>query len=328
MTTTYDEVLIGGQWAKPSGGQRIEVRSPATLDVVGSVPEALEADVDAAVDAARQAVDHGALPPTPPAERAAVLKRFAELLTGRIDEVSGIITSEMGAPSATVQMMMWTPAQAVLGVYDGLAETFPWEETRHGLFGESRVRREPVGVVAAIIPWNVPLFIAINKLIPALLAGCTVILKPAPETPIDALWLGALFTEAGLPDGVLSVLPADREGSEYLVTHPGVDKVSFTGSTAPRGPSQGDVNRLSGVRATRRVARHRAAQAGVARARRQVGRDRARRRRPRGERLHARLLRAHEHRPGLRRADSDPGSAVALRRGHRGVGRGSEDVHR
>src|SRR5213078_1462594 len=97
---------------------------------------------------------------------------------------------------------------------------------------ESRVRREPVGVVAAIIPWNVPLFIAINKLIPALLAGCTVILKPAPETPIDALWLGALFTEAGLPEGVLSVLPADREVSEYLVTHPGIDKVSFTGSVA------------------------------------------------------------------------------------------------
>src|SRR3954471_23417057 len=232
MTTTYDELLIGGQWAKPSGGQRIEVRSPATLDVVGSVPEALEADVDAAVAAARQAFDHGAWPQTPPAERAAVLKRFAELLTSRIDEVSGIITSEMGAPSATVQMMMWTPAQAVLGVYDGLAESFPWEETRHGLFGESRVRREPVGVVAAIIPWNVPLFIAINKLIPALLAGCTVILKPAPETPIDALWLGGLFAEAGLPEGVLSVLPADREVSEYLVTHPGVDKVSFTGSTA------------------------------------------------------------------------------------------------
>jgi len=86
--------------------------------------------------------------------------------------------------------------------------------------------------VAAIIPWNVPLFIAINKLVPALLAGCTVILKPAPETPIDALMLGALFSEAGLPEGVLSVVPADRTVSEYLVTHPGVDKVSFTGSTA------------------------------------------------------------------------------------------------
>jgi aldehyde dehydrogenase (NAD+) len=228
----YDSLLIGGELVPPAGDQRIEVRSPATLDVVGSVPEAVEADVDAAVAAARHAFDRGLWPTTPPAERAAVIAKFTELLAARIDEVGGIITGEMGAPTATVQMMMWTPAQAVLGVYSQLAETFPWEETRTGLFGESRVRREPVGVVAAIIPWNVPLFIAINKVVPALLAGCTVILKPAPETPIDALWLGQLFTEAGLPSGVLSVLPADRAVSEYLVTHPGVDKVSFTGSTA------------------------------------------------------------------------------------------------
>src|SRR4051812_11383998 len=145
MTTTYDELLIGGQWTKPSGGQRIEVRSPATPDVVGSVPEALEADVDAAVVAARQAFDRGPWPQTPPSERAAVLKRFAELLTSRIDEVSGIITSEMGAPSATVQMMMWTPAQAVLGGYDGLAEAFPWGETRHGVFGGAPGRPGPGG---------------------------------------------------------------------------------------------------------------------------------------------------------------------------------------
>jgi aldehyde dehydrogenase (NAD+) len=228
----YDQLLIGGAWTKPSSDQRIEVRSPATLDVVGSVPEALEADVDAAVAAARQAFDHGPWPQTSPEDRAKVIAKFTEMLSSRVDEVGGIITSEMGAPSATVQMMMWTPAQAVLDVYSKLASTFPWEETRTGMFGETRVRREPVGVVAAIIPWNVPLFIAINKLIPALLSGCTVILKPAPETPIDALWLGQLFTDAGLPEGVLSVLPADRAVSEYLVTHPGVDKVSFTGSTA------------------------------------------------------------------------------------------------
>jgi betaine-aldehyde dehydrogenase len=230
--TDYDKLLIGGTWAEPSSGQRIEVRSPATLDVVGTVPEALEADVDAAVAAARQAFDRGPRPTTPPEERARVSATITELLAARLDEVSGIITGEMGAPPATVQMMMWTPASAVLDFYGKLATTFPWEETRTGMFGETRVRREPVGVVAAIIPWNVPLFIAVNKLVPALLAGCTVILKPAPETPIDALWLGQLFVEAGLPEGVLSVLPADREVSEYLVTHPGVDKVSFTGSTA------------------------------------------------------------------------------------------------
>jgi aldehyde dehydrogenase (NAD+) len=230
--TEFDSLLIGGQWVAPSGTQRIEVRSPATLEVVGWVPEALEADVDVAVAAARHAFDRGPWPRTSPEDRAKVIAKFTELLTAKVDEIGGVITDEMGAPTSTVQMMMWTPAQAVLGVYNGLVSSFPWEETRTGLFGETKVRREPVGVVAAIIPWNVPLFIAVNKLVPALLAGCTVILKPAPETPIDALMLGELFTEAGLPEGVLSVLPADRAVSEYLVTHPGVDKVSFTGSTA------------------------------------------------------------------------------------------------
>jgi len=230
--TTFDQLLVGGEWVAPSSDRRFEVRSPATLEVVGSVPEAVEADVDAAVAAARRAFDHGPWPTTSPADRAKVIARFGELLAERLGEFTSTISSEMGAPPATVEMMMYTPASAVLGVYSGLAETFPWQENRTGMFGLSKVRREPVGVVAAIIPWNVPLFIAVNKLVPALLAGCTVVLKPAPETPIDSLMLGQLFVEAGLPEGVLSVLPAEREVSEYLVTHPGIDKVSFTGSTA------------------------------------------------------------------------------------------------
>jgi betaine-aldehyde dehydrogenase len=230
--SSFDQLLIGGEWVAPASDRRFEVVSPATLQVVGSVPEAVEADVDAAVAAARQAFDHGPWPTTSPADRAKVIARFTELLAEHLEDFKSVISNEMGAPHATVEMMMYTPASAVLDVYSGLAETFPWEETRTGMFGVTKVRREPVGVVAAIIPWNVPLFIAINKLIPALLAGCTAILKPAPETPMDALMLGKLFMEAGLPEGVLSVLPAEREVSEYLVTHPGVDKVSFTGSTA------------------------------------------------------------------------------------------------
>src|SRR4051812_39577862 len=217
----YDKLLIGGEWGAPSSARGSGGRPRATLEPVGSVPEALEADVDAAVAAARHAFDRGPWPTTPPEERAAVIARFTELLTARIDEIGGIITAEMGAPTATVQMMMWTPAQSVLATYAGLADSFPWEETRNGMFGETRVRREPVGVVAAIIPWNVPLFIAINKLVPALLAGCTVILKPAPETPIDALWLGRVFLGAGPPQGGLCVLPAHREGGGDLVTPPG-----------------------------------------------------------------------------------------------------------
>jgi acyl-CoA reductase-like NAD-dependent aldehyde dehydrogenase len=230
--TSYDQLLIGGKWVAPSTSQTFEVRSPATLEVVGAVPEAVEADIDAAVAAARQAFDHGPWPTTPPSERAKVLAKFADLLAERIEDYKTVISSEMGAPPSTVEMMMYTPAKGALDVFAGLADTFPWEEQRSGAFGISKVRREPVGVVAAIIPWNVPLFIAVNKVIPALLAGCTVVLKPAPETPIDSLMLGGLLVEAGLPEGVISVVPADREVSEYLVTHPGVDKVSFTGSTA------------------------------------------------------------------------------------------------
>jgi acyl-CoA reductase-like NAD-dependent aldehyde dehydrogenase len=230
--TSFDQLLIGGEWVAPASDRRFEVRSPATLDVVGSVPEAVEADIDAAVAAARNAFDHGPWPTTAPTDRAKVFARFTELLAERLGDFKTVLTESMGAPGSTVEMMMYAPSTAVLSVYNELATTFPWEETRTGMFGVSKVRREPVGVVAAIIPWNVPLFIAVNKLTPALLAGCTVILKPAPETPIDALMLGALFVEAGLPSGVISVVPANREVSEYLVTHPGIDKVSFTGSTA------------------------------------------------------------------------------------------------
>src|SRR3954469_2896577 len=132
----YDKLLIGGEWAGPSSAQRMEGRSPATLEPVGSVPEALEADVDAAVAAARRAFDRGPWPTTPPEERAAVIAKFTELLSARIDEVGAIITGEMGAPTSTVQMMMWTPAAAVLDVYAQLATKFPWEETRNGMFGE------------------------------------------------------------------------------------------------------------------------------------------------------------------------------------------------
>jgi acyl-CoA reductase-like NAD-dependent aldehyde dehydrogenase len=232
MTTTFDQLLIGGEWVAPAGNTRFDVTSPASLEVIGSVPEGIEADIDAAVAAARHAFDRGPWPTTPASERIKVIKKFAELLEANLEDFKSVISQEMGAPPATVEMMMYTPGKAALDVFIGLADTFPWEETRTGAFGTSKVRREPVGVVAAIIPWNVPLFIAINKVIPALLAGCTVVLKPAPETPIDALMFGKLLMEAGLPEGVLSVVPADREVSEYLVTHPGVDKVSFTGSTA------------------------------------------------------------------------------------------------
>ena len=112
------------------------------------------------------------------------------------------------------------------------AKEFPWVERRPGLFGDVHLRRAPVGVVGAIVPWNVPQFLIMPKMIPALIAGCTVVVKPAPETPLDAMWLAEMLEEIGLPEGVVSIVPGGRETGEALVRHPGIDKISFTGSSA------------------------------------------------------------------------------------------------
>ena len=229
----YDRFFIGGDWVAPEGSDTIEVVSPVTEEVVGRVPDGTEADIDKAVAVARRAFDHGEWPRTAPAERGEILRKVAAQITAEMGDMAALITEEMGAPITFSNMGQVLAPTMIFNYYADLAGTFAFDELRAGVLNpEVLVTKEPVGVVGAIAPWNVPLFIAVNKLVPALLAGCTVVLKPAPETPIDSLMLGQLFVEAGLPEGVLSVLPAEREVSEYLVTHPGIDKVSFTGSTA------------------------------------------------------------------------------------------------
>ena len=223
---------IGGRLVDPLGTGTIEVRSPFDGALAGSVPAAGEADVDRAVETARRAFDAGPWPRLAPAERLAILRRFAELHADWANELAELVTRENGSP-------LWFTGAVQGGVavqnaaYLDVAETFPWE-TRVAGFPSSETlwRKEPVGVVAAIIPWNAPQQSALVKLLPALLAGCTVILKTAPETPLNGHLLGALFTAAGVPDGVVSILAAHREVSEHLVRHPGVDKIAFTGSTA------------------------------------------------------------------------------------------------
>ncbi|MGA9872114.1 MAG: aldehyde dehydrogenase [Rhodococcus sp. (in: high G+C Gram-positive bacteria)] len=229
--TDFDKLFIGGHWTAPSTEETLEVFSPATRARVGATPVAAPADIDAAAAAARTAFESGPWARTSPVERAQVLARVAALITERSAELTEVISDEMGAPHSMVGMLQQTPALAVLEYCTQLAEAFPWEETRHGAFGQSKVTREPVGVVAAVIAWNVPLFLAVNKLAPALLAGCSVLLKPAPETPLGANLLADIFTDAGIPEGVLSVLPGGADTGEYLVSHPLVDKVTFTGST-------------------------------------------------------------------------------------------------
>jgi betaine-aldehyde dehydrogenase len=229
---SYDKLFIGGKWVTPQGTGRIEVINPTTERVIASVPEGTEADLDLAVAAAREAFDHGPWPRMAPAERGAVLKKVADLLAAEMSEMAELITTEMGAPLLFSHMGQVAAPMMVLNYYAELASTFKFDEVRAGLLGgDVLVAKEAVGVVGAITPWNVPLFLAVGKLAPALAAGCTVVLKPAPETPLDAFRLAELFEAAGLPEGVLSVVPAGREVAEYLVRHPQVDKISFTGST-------------------------------------------------------------------------------------------------
>ena len=230
--TTYDRLFIGGDWVEPSSTAVIDVVSPTTLELVGRTPEAQVADVDRAVAAAREAFDHGPWPRMTPAERAAVLTKAAEAIRNDMQGISELITNEMGSPVSWGLLAQVLAPTMILDYYAGLGSTFGFDTVKDGLLGPVLVTKEPVGVVAAITAWNVPLFLATAKLAPALLAGCSVVFKPAPETPLDANRLAEILAEAGLPKGVLSVVPAGREVGEHLVNHPGVDKVSFTGSSA------------------------------------------------------------------------------------------------
>jgi aldehyde dehydrogenase (NAD+) len=223
---------VGGAWVDPLGSDSIDVVSPHTGEVVGRVPHATEADVDRAAAAARTAFDSGDWPRLTPTERGKIVGQLADAYQARMEEMAQLITLEMGSPISFSRFVQAAMPVGLLRYYAGLAAEFPFEEERVGDLGRVLVTREPTGVVAAITPWNVPQCIALQKLSPALVAGCTVVLKPSPETPLDAYLLAEIADSVGLPPGVLNVVPADREVSEYLVTHPKVDKVSFTGSTA------------------------------------------------------------------------------------------------
>ncbi|TDD09121.1 aldehyde dehydrogenase [Nonomuraea deserti] len=228
----HDKLFIGGEWVAPAGTATIDVISPHTEEVVGRVPDGTPEDVERAVAAARQAFDHGPWPRMTFAERAEVISRLAAIYNERQGEMAQLITEEMGSPITFSNLAQAPQPLGMLQFYAELGKTFQQEEERPGLFGPLTVRREPVGVVAAVVPWNVPQFVTMTKLAPALLAGCTVVLKPAPETPLDAYLLAEWAVEAGLPAGVLNIVPAGRETGEHLVSHAGVDKVAFTGSTA------------------------------------------------------------------------------------------------
>jgi acyl-CoA reductase-like NAD-dependent aldehyde dehydrogenase len=226
-----DRLFIGGDWVAPSAASRISVVDSATEEVFLTVAEAQNDDVDRAVAAARDAFDNGPWPRMSHQERAVWMNRIADEWMNRLNDIADTWTRESGMlRSFTVG------AAAVADVfryYAGFADTYQWEERHTGQFGEPALLvREPVGVVGAIIPWNGANAGVGWKAAPALIAGCTVIIKASPEAPTAPYIFAEICEKIGLPKGVVNVITADREVSERLVTHPGVDKITFTGSSA------------------------------------------------------------------------------------------------
>jgi acyl-CoA reductase-like NAD-dependent aldehyde dehydrogenase len=228
-----DRFFIGGEWVKPSSDAQIDVIDSTSEQLFFSVAEAQEADMTRAVGAARQAFDEGPWPRLSHAQRAEYLRAIATELEKRAEDVGQIWPRESGVLQFIATASV-PGAAATFNYYAGLADTFPFEEeaqpTMGGQFG--LLVREPVGVVGAIIPWNAPLSLITYKIAPALIAGCTVILKASPEAPGEAYVMAEIAEAVGLPPGVLNVVTADRQVSELLVRDPRVDKITFTGSTA------------------------------------------------------------------------------------------------
>ncbi|HVT75437.1 MAG TPA: aldehyde dehydrogenase family protein, partial [Acidimicrobiales bacterium] len=228
-----DHFFIGGEWVAPSSDSAFEVIDSATEQVFMRVAEAQAPDMDRAINAARTAFDEGPWPRMTHAERASYLEALGAGIAARNDDLGQIWPRQSGALHKVAQYA-GLGAQSTFNYYAGLANTFAWEEratpSAGGKFG--LLVREPVGVVGAIIPWNAPLGLIANKVAPALIAGCTVVLKASPEAPGEAYVVAEAAEAIGLPPGVLNVLTADREVSELLVRDPRVDKITFTGSTA------------------------------------------------------------------------------------------------
>jgi aldehyde dehydrogenase (NAD+) len=222
-----DAVFIGGEWRPAVGAERVDVLDPATEQVIGHVPAAGAQDVDAAVRAAREALP--AWSATAPGRRAAVLAAARDLMAARRADIAATVAAELGAPLPFATAVHTDMPTAVMGTFADLAAEHPFEET----VGTSRVFQEPVGVVGAITPWNYPLHQIVAKVAPALAAGCTVVLKPAEDTPLVAQLFAGILAEAGLPAGVFNLVTGfGPVAGQALVEHPGVDMVSFTGSTA------------------------------------------------------------------------------------------------
>jgi aldehyde dehydrogenase (NAD+) len=227
-----DRFYIGGQWVTPSSDATISVIDSDTEQLYFTVAEAQAADISRAVEAARDAFDNGPWPRLTHEQRAEYLRALGAELKNRSEAIGQIWPRESGVLAA-IANGGGVGAERTFSAFAALASTFPFEEPAKPSVGQfGLLIREPVGVVGAIIPWNAPIGLISNKVAPALLAGCTVILKNSPEAPGEGYLIAEAAEAVGLPAGVLNVVTADREVSELLVRDPRVDKITFTGSTA------------------------------------------------------------------------------------------------
>src|ERR1700736_3093846 len=227
----FKRMLINGEWVKSASGKTFESRNPATGDLLATVAEGDAEDINRAVAAARKAFE-GPWSKFKPYERQQILLKLADLVERHFDELSSLDTLDMGAPISRTRSMRLR-VLGMLRYYAGQATAIHGETIENSLPGEifSYTLKEPVGVVGAIIPWNGPLGATIWKIGPALASGCTVVLKPAEEAPLTPLRLGELALEAGVPPGVVNIVPGYGEtAGAALAAHPDVDKVAFTGS--------------------------------------------------------------------------------------------------
>lgn len=234
IRTEHDALFINGTWQRPHSATRIEVFSANTEQPIGSVPDPDDVDVDTAVAAARGAFDD----PTgwsrwTTSERAKVLHAFADALNKRSAQIAELVSDQNGMPISVSSVSEAYLPSYVLRYYADIAGDHPTSQTRtSSAGGRTLVEQVPIGVVAAVVPWNFPNILAVLKYAPALAAGCTVVLKPAPETPLDAALVADAAIESGFPPGVLNIIAGGRRAGAYLVGHPGVDAVTFTGSTS------------------------------------------------------------------------------------------------
>lgn len=230
---TYD-LFIDGAWTPGTGSEELEVINPATEETIGRVPQASTKDVILAVEAARRAFDEGPWGRSTPKERSRVLEKFHEKLTARKAELVDLTIREAGSTFLMADMLQVQTPLDHLGWWAERAATFPYIEPLPPMagmgLGQGAIHKEPVGVVAAITPFNFPIFLNLWKLGPALAMGNTVVLKPSPHTPLEAFILAEVVAELDLPPGVVNIVTGDIEAGEKLTTHPDVDLVSFTGS--------------------------------------------------------------------------------------------------